>query len=134
MIVGLDTSVLVRVLVGEPEELAARAASYLLERQDAGDQVWVSDWVLAETYYALQHHYGVPKKDVLDALRGFLAAPGIRCPGEASQVLDTPRLETAKPGFVDRLIHRDYLRAGAVELVTFERSVARLPQVRVLTA
>jgi predicted nucleic acid-binding protein len=75
VIVGLDTSVLVRLLTGEPRELALVALDYLQEREKAGDRVIVSDWVLAEAYYALQHHYGASKRDTLNALGDFLASP-----------------------------------------------------------
>ena len=132
MIAGIDTSIVVRVLTGEPETQAAAALEYLLARRDAGDRVLVSDWVLAEAYYALQHHYGASKKETLDALRSFLATPGIDGIGEVATVLATPRLESAKPGFVDRVIYRGYLRAGADEVATFETAAAKLPGVRVL--
>lgn len=132
MIVGLDTSVLVRVLTGEPHHLALVALDYILERQEAGDRVLVSDWVVAEAYYALQHHYGASKKDALDALADFLASPGVEGTGEVPAVLATPNLESAKPGFIDRVIHRNYLRSGAEEVVTFETAAAKLPHVRVL--
>jgi predicted nucleic-acid-binding protein len=132
VIVGLETSVLVRVLTGEPRDLALAALDYLLEREKAGDRVLVSDWVIAEAYYALQHHYGASKRETLDALGDFLASPGIEGTGEAAEVLATPNLESAKPGFIDRVIHRNYLRSGAEEVATFERAAAKLPHVRVL--
>lgn len=132
MTVGLDTSVLVRVLTGEPRDLALVALSYLLEREQAGDRVLVSDWVVAEAYYALQHHYGASKRDTLEALGDFLASPGIEGTGEVAAVLATPDLESAKPGFIDRVIHRNYLRSGAEEVATFERAAAKLSNVRVL--
>lgn len=132
MIVGLDTSVLVRVLTGEPRDLALVALDFLLEREKAGDRVLVSDWVLAEAYYALQHHYGASKRDTLDALGDFLASPGVEGTGDVQAVLATPDLESAKPGFIDRVIHLNYLRSGAEEVATFERAAAKLPHVRVL--
>jgi predicted nucleic-acid-binding protein len=132
VIVGLDTSVLVRVLTGEPRDLALIALDYLQEREKAGDRVLVSDWVLAEAYYALQHHYGASKKDILDAMKSFLASPGIEGTGEVVAVLATPGLESAKPGFIDRVIHRNYLHLGAEEVVTFETAAAKLAHVRVL--
>jgi len=53
---------------------------------------------------------------------------------DTSIVVSTPRLAAAKPGFVDRVIHGNYLAAGMDEMVTFERAAAKLPAVRVLTA
>jgi len=132
VIVGLDTSVVVRLLAGEPEEPALLALRYLEDRKREGDRVLVSDWVLAETYYALQHHYRATKKETLDALRSFLASSGVEGPGEVAGVLATPRLESAKPGFIDRVIHSHYRRLGAEEVATFEKRAAKLPGVRVL--
>ena len=134
MTVGLDTSVVVRLLTGEPEDLAGVALRYLMNRRREGDRVLVSDWVLAETYYALQHHYNASKKDTLNALRSFLATPGIEGTGEVPEVIAAPGLESAKPGFIDRVIHANYLRSGVEEMATFEKAAARLPAVRVLTA
>jgi predicted nucleic acid-binding protein len=133
VIVGLDTSVLVRVLTGEPRDLALVALDYLVECEKAGDRVLVSDWVIAEAYYALQHHYGASKRETLDALGDFLASPGVEGTGEVAEVLATPNLESAKPGFIDRVIHRNYLRLGAEEVATFERAAAKLPHIRVLS-
>lgn len=134
MTVGLDTSVLVRLLCGLPENLAVLALRYLRERRRARDRVIVSDWVVAETYYALQYHYQVSKRNALDALRGFLETSGVESSTGVAEVLATPRLESAKPGFVDRLIHHDCRRSGAEEMVTFERAADKLPGVRVLRA
>lgn len=133
MIAGLDTSVLVRLLTGEPEDLALSAVRYIEERRKAKDRLFLSDWVLAETYHALQYHYQVPKADVLDALRKFLADEIVEGTGDAPAVLEISGLATANPGFIDRVIHRNYLGAGADELVTFEKAAEKLPKVRVLT-
>ncbi|HEX7786488.1 MAG TPA: hypothetical protein VF653_09735, partial [Methylomirabilota bacterium] len=82
-------------------------------RREAGDRLQVSDLVLAESYYALQHHYGASKRNTLAALREFLATSGIESGDDAAEVLATAGLASAKPGFIDRLIHRDYLRSAA---------------------
>lgn len=134
MIVGLDTSVLVRLLAGDPRDLALEALHFLLERRDAGNTVRVSDLVLAETYYALQHHYGVSKRDALAALGQFLESPEVDAGDDVSELLAAPGLESAKPGFVDRLIHGGYLRSGVERVATFEKAAAKLAGVVVLKA
>ena len=133
MKVGLETSVLMRLLSGDPEDLALVALRYLWEREQAGDRILVSDWVLAETYYALQQHYGLSKKESLDALRDFLATPNVESTGVAAEILTISNLESAKPGFIDRLIYRNYLSSGAAHMATFEKASAKLPHVQLLT-
>ncbi|MFV1996183.1 MAG: hypothetical protein ACC661_12165 [Verrucomicrobiales bacterium] len=49
----------------------------------------------------------------------------------APVVLNIPRLASAKPGFVDRLIYEGYLREGR-EMATFEKKSGRLEKALVL--
>lgn len=132
MIVGLDTSVVVRLLWGQPADQARVAFDRVAELLAAGTRVQISDLVISETYYALQHHYGSSKTDVLDSLRDFLANSGVEASGVAAEVLTTAGLATAKPGFVDRLIERGYRATAAERMLTFERAAARLAGVEVL--
>ena len=129
--IGLDTSVVVRLLVGEPAELANRAQAFLDEVAAAGEEICVSDMVVAETYYALQYHYKVPKHEALKALKGMFDFGEVKGTGSASEVLKTRNLSSANPGFIDRLIHLDYQQDGG-RMATFEKKSRRLTGTRVL--
>ena len=131
MKVGLDTSVLLRLLTGEPSSLAALAARRVEASLLAGDTVLVSDLVASEAYFALQHHFGLSKAQAIGVLRDFLRQSGAVAAGAALDVLATPNLAVAQPGLVDRLIHAEYTRVGG-EMLTFEKAAARLPGARVL--
>lgn len=120
---GLDTSVVVRLLSGEPPELAEMALSWLQEQVAAERDCVVSDLVVAEAYFALHHHYDVPKEEAMASLISFLKSPGIVAHGEALKTLEQTTGAASKPGFVDRLIHAQYRPA---RLVSFERAAARL--------
>jgi predicted nucleic-acid-binding protein len=130
--IALDTSVVLRLLVQEPAALYRRAAQCIEERLAAGAAVHVSDLVLAEAYFALQSYYGIPKADALSILLAFIGTPGIQASAVASRVLAQPKLATAQPGFVDRLIHGEAWAAGRM-LVTFEKSARKLPLTQVLS-
>jgi len=128
---GLDTTVVLRLLLGRPADQAARAVAYLDELSRGGHHAVVSDLVVAEAYFALQHHYGVSKQDALLGLRRLFADGEIEPLGAAAEVLATDALASAKPGFVDRLIHGAYADA-ADEMVTFEKAASKLKSVQVL--
>ena len=128
---GLDTSVVLRLLLGQPVDQAARAVAFLDELARAGHQAVVADLVVAEAYFALQHHYGVSKHDALLGLRRLFADGEIKPLGAVAEVLAVEGLASAKPGFVDRLIHGAYAGAAG-EMVTFEKAAAKLKAVRVL--
>ena len=120
-----------RLLVGQPKDQAARAVAFLDELSRAGHRAVVSDLVVAESYFALQYHYGVSKQDALMGLRKLFADGEIEPLGAIAEVLKINGLATAKPGFVDRLIQGAYAR-DTDEMVTFERASGKLKSVRVL--
>ncbi len=128
---SLDTSVVMRLLVGEPAPQYRLVRAFLDDELAAGTPVHVGDHVLAEAYFALQSFYEVPKPEALSILLKFTQARGIIATPLARKILALPGLATAKPGFVDRLIHGTSLAAGHT-LITFEKSAKKLPATLVL--
>ena len=131
MNVGLDTSVVLRLLIGKPPAQTAVAVAFLDDLQRRGDRAEVSDLVISETYFALQFHFKVTKAEALTSLAVLLSTGEIVATGQAGKVLTQAGLATAKPGFVDRLIHAHYSAAGST-MATFEKAAGKLPKVRVL--
>jgi predicted nucleic-acid-binding protein len=121
----LDTSVVMRLLVQEPADQYIRAAGFLEEKLVAGACAYVGDLTLAEAYFALQSFYGISKANALKLLAGFITTPGIIASSHARSILALPNLASAKPGFVDRLIHGSAVTAGQT-LVTFEKAARHL--------
>jgi predicted nucleic acid-binding protein len=127
--VGLDTSVTVRLLLGEPAD-QAEAARRLLAGPPA-ESALLSDLVVGETYFVLRHHYRVPHRAAVGSLRALLDDPRIQATGVARSVLAAEPESDLAPGLMDRLIHQDYRGHGA-EMVTFDRDAARLEGARLL--
>lgn len=132
MSIGLDTSVALRLLMGVPAEQAEKARAAIAS---ADAPVAISDLVVSETYFALRHHYAVPHGEALRALGALLADKRIQgngiAPSVLAQVATLRGANATRPGFMDRLIHAEYTVA-AIELVTFDRDLARLPGTRQL--
>lgn len=129
--VHFDTSVVMRFLVGMPLSQFRMAARYLDHLRDGGGSAWVSDLVLSEAYFAVQQFYQLTKADALDALNKFALLPGIVVTPHAMATLSLPNLASAKPGFVDRLIHGEAVEVGQT-LVTFEKVAKNLTATVVL--
>lgn len=130
---SLDTSVVLRLLVGDPVHQFQSAARFLKEQLAAQAAVHVSDHVLAECYFALQCFYKIPKAEALEMLLKFGEASGVTVTPIAREVLALPNLASAKPGFVDRLIHGECHVAGRT-LVTFEKAAKKLADTVILPA
>ena len=125
---GIDTSILVRLATGDPEDGFARTVrelTRLVERE--GATVLASNQVIGEAYVALQHHYGVSKADARGALKSVLSS-GLVAPLNGAAVFEALDA-TAGCGLLDRLIADDYRRAELVTL-TLDRRMANLPQAR----
>lgn len=122
MAIGLDTSVVLRLLVGVPEAQARVAQRRLEHAIEQGEPVIVCDLVIAEAYYALQFHYDVPKAEARGMLMRFVRS-GVATvePRNAGEVL----VQRSGAGLVDRLIHARHRALGAVTL-TFERKLGAL--------
>jgi predicted nucleic acid-binding protein len=120
--VGLDTSVVLRLLIGKPATEARVARERLKDAHERGESMVVTDLVIAETYYALHYHYGVSKTE---ARAKLLAMAGSRVvtlsPPEAISALGP----STGAGLVDRLIHARHRGSGAVSW-TFDRKLAAL--------
>ncbi len=128
---SLDTSVVMRLLVGEPVSQYRHAVLFLDEQRAAQGRVHVSDHVLAEAYFALQTFYRIPKAESLEMLLRFTSESGVTASNLAREILALPNLASAKPGFVDRLIHGASHAIGHT-LVTFEKAAKKLPGTFVL--
>jgi len=130
---GLDTSVVLRLLIGEPEPQALAAKFFVENAVKLGRPIFVSDLVVAEVYFALQFHYNVSKAAALDALRNLLESGVVR-PQVNNSALAAIRASlgsSKKLGFVDRLIHAQYA-AYPASLVSFEKAANRLPSAIIL--
>lgn len=126
---GLDTSVVLRLLVGSPADQAKTAMDFVMECHENQIRVSVSDMVILETWHALRHYYDVPAGEAVDALFDFLSSPAITSSGHALSVLKDYNGKGA--GLADRLIREDY-RDHADVVATFDKKFARLPDMKKL--
>ena len=127
--VGIDTCVLLRLIVGEPAAQADKARAFVEHAFNHGINICVCDLAVAEAYHALVHHYEVPKIKAVRVLKDFLESPMITSTGHALAVLGGYKGTGA--GFVDRLIRMELLD-HAHEIATFDRSFARLDNVNMI--
>ena len=123
---GIDTSVFVRLLTGDPDSDYKKTLRAFEKRLEAEPQAefFVSNQVIGEAYIALQHHYAVPKDDAKSALYDVLTS-GLCAPLNGAAVLTALKTETGC-GLLDRLIADDYATRG-MKALTNGRKMASLP-------
>jgi predicted nucleic acid-binding protein len=122
---GIDTSILVRLMTGDPAKDYSRTVKSLerLIEQKPGADILASNQVIGEAYIAVQHHYGISKSDARAALSSVLTS-GLVAPLNGTAVLDVIR-HAGGCGLLDRLIVDDYSK-HSVETLTHDRKMGAL--------
>ncbi len=123
--IGLDTSVVVRYLVGTPAAQAKRAARLI---DDDANDCGVSVVALAECSHVLRTQYEVGQRDIIDALIGFIQRANVRVIDSRTDVLVEALVRARDlPGrpIPDAMIVAASLVADAVPLATFDRGQRR---------
>ena len=122
--IGVDTSVLVRYLVGTPAPQARRAARLI----DGEELIGASVVALAECAHVLRTQYGVPQRDILDSLIALVQRENVRITDARTDVLLAMLVRARSlPGrpIPDALIVGAALAADAVPFATFDRDQGR---------
>lgn len=121
---GIDTSMLVRLVAGQPVDAFEHCVSRLNALVEEGAELFASNQVIGEAYIAVQHHYGVSRQDARDGLSNALRS-GLVSPLNGQSIIDA--LDSpGQPGLFDRLIADDYSRVG-LSVLTPDRRMASLP-------
>ena len=131
MTYGLDTSALMRVLVGQPADLAERVNTRLASLIDMGHEIRISDLAVSEAYYVLQDYYELTKEQAVEALSSLTSTPGFVLSPEVTEALSTPNLAHASPGFIDRVLALGHIHDGET-VIACEKSFKKLENAEVI--
>lgn len=122
--IGLDTSIVVRYLVGTPPAQARRAAVLV----DGPDELGVPLVVLVETAHVLRTQYGIARSEIVNILIELVTRENV-------VVLGLPKAETLEalvrarslPGspIPDAFVAATARFAGALPLYTFDEDLHR---------
>lgn len=121
--IAIDTNVLLRILINEPEaEQQCRMARDLIADHDA---IWVCQVVLIETLWVLQTTYQFKKEQVLLVLEKLRNHPDIVLENADTLDADLALFDASNVGFADCVILNN---ANSRQLVlhTFDRKLSRL--------
>lgn len=130
--IGVDTNVLLRLLVGDDPAQASKARQ-LFDRAAADQQsIWVSDTVLVELAWTLGRAYGRDRSDVVQALRALSSHATVALESAVAVREATDSFERGPADFADCLLCAKAAAAGCDQVATFDRGMKGLPAVRLL--
>ena len=123
---GIDTSVLVRLVTGEPPSDFTQCVERLNALKAAGSEVLASNQVIGEAYITVQHHYDVTEPEArAELVRVFQS--GLVSPLNGPSIIEILQASDS-PGLFDRLIANDYHRDG-LDVFTLDRRMSTLANV-----
>ena len=116
----VDTSVLVRYLIGEPAEMAEEAVRII----DSGHPLQISGVAITETAHVLTSFYGTSREATVDVLIELVQKDNISVYGLDKALIVQALLYCRPPGrvsFPDALIWATARAAGPSAVYTFDR-------------
>ncbi len=125
--IGIDTNVLLRLLIRDDEAQFARLVTQI-EVGAWSDGVLVNPVVVVEAVWVLIKKLDRPKAEVLGFLDDLLATDGLVIQHEAAVARAVATWRTAKCDFADCLIAAMNTEAGASTTLTFDNDALKLPE------
>jgi predicted nucleic-acid-binding protein len=127
MMLGLDTNVVMRLLVSDDAEQTQRARKLIEQSLGREEPVLVSLLVLIESEWVLRSSYGFKRDAVLNMFRALLEARELSFEDEPAVEEALFHFKDSACGFADSLITAHNRQLGCRATATFDAKAARLP-------
>jgi predicted nucleic-acid-binding protein len=124
---GIDTNVLVRLVVSDDVEQTRRARRLVEQALDRDELVLVSLLVLLESEWVLRSRYGFNRASLLEIFRALLEARELSFEDEPALEEALFRWKDSACEFSDCLITAHNRQIGCRATATFDGKAARLP-------
>lgn len=125
--IGLDTNVIVRYLVGDPEAewQNAKAIALIDEALNSQTPVFLNHVVICETIWVLAYHYKVPKMALVDSLEQLFLHPGFRFESREQLTYALETYRTGNADFADCLIAALNREQGCSKTFSFDQQAVK---------
>ena len=131
--IGIDTSLLLRLVVGDDTKQAIAARDFLRGNCSAEEPGYVCHIVLVELVWTLAKAYGFTRDSIAAAIEQLLETTqlDVESPSDVTAAIKDYRNGTAD--FADCLLTRANVTAGCTHTITFDRKAAKLQGFKLLT-
>jgi predicted nucleic-acid-binding protein len=123
--IGLDTNVLLRAILGDDKIWSAKAEKFLAENCTVQNPGYINGIVLAEAFWVLRRQAGFDKSKLIAFIEGLLDSENFLVADEAAVALAVQDYATGSAGFADYLIARLNEVVGASPTYTIDKAAKR---------
>jgi predicted nucleic-acid-binding protein len=124
--IGIDTNVLMRLLVRDHDGQIKAAERFVNAHCSSDDPGYVSRIVIAEIAWVLKDIYDYDRTQIAGAIRGVLNVSQLEVDSADDVHAAVRDYEKSSAGFTDCLVARLNASAGCEYTVTFDRKTAKL--------
>jgi predicted nucleic-acid-binding protein len=125
--IGIDTNVLVRLIVADEPKQTALARDFIRDRCAPEDPGFISNVVLAEVAWILARGYGYPRTAIADAIERIMEIAQLQVESSTDVASALADFRQGPAGFTDCLVAHLNRTAECTHTVTFDRKAAKLP-------
>jgi len=127
--IGLDTNVLLRVLVDDGSPDVAKARHFVATQAAAGHDFYVDTVVLAETVWVLETVFAYARTDIAAAIAALLGNAAYVVDGREAVATALAQFRHAKADFSDCLIVARHGSCGCIGTASLDQAMRPLPGV-----
>lgn len=125
--IGIDTNVLLRLIVADHAGQVAAARSFIRDNCSAEDPGYVSLIVLVELVWTLSKVYQLAREQVAATVEQLLETVQLNLESSSEVTAALRDYRNGSAEFADCLIARIHTAAGCGRTITFDRKAAKLP-------
>jgi predicted nucleic-acid-binding protein len=131
--IGIDTNVLIRVIVADDARQANAARNFIRDRCTPDDPGFVSNLVLAEVAWTLAAGYGYSRQQIADAIEGIMETTQLQIESSVDASAALMEYRVGPADFADCLIGQTNRTSRCTHTVTFDRKAAKLEGFKLLS-
>lgn len=125
--IGIDTNLLLRLIVGDEPKQAVLAREFLRENCSAHEPGYVYHIVLVELVWTLARAYGYSREKIAAAMEQILETAQLDVESSNDVAAAVKDYRRGVADFADCLLVRVNEASGCTRTVTFDRKAAKLP-------
>jgi predicted nucleic-acid-binding protein len=128
-VIGLDTNVLIRVLVDDGSPDVAKARQFVAAQAAQGHELHIDIVVLTETVWVLETVFGYSRTDICAAIDAILGNAAYVVDGRKTVAAALALFRNGKADFADCLIVARNAAAGCTGTASLDKAMGPLPGV-----
>jgi len=131
--IGIDTNILVRLLVADSPEQATAARVLIDEAEARGEKVFINRLVLAECLWVLASQYRANKADAMSAVEKLADHPAFLLENRNAWKEAAAIARKSRQEMVDQVVAATNAEKGCDITFTFDRIAARSSRFKLLS-